>query len=66
MGNWVVRGGELIKAEDVMLEDGEVLEPLSAYDLLRHILMAAKGEKVTLSEDDTTHDEWRGLEVTRN
>ena len=46
IGDWTVHNGELVKCEDVM-GDGTI-EPFSAHDLLRYILMAAKGEQMTL------------------
>lgn len=46
VGDWTVQNGELMRCEEVMAD--KEIEPLSAHDLLRHILMAAKGEKITL------------------
>lgn len=51
IGDWVIENGELVRLEDSNIdtdEDDEVVEPLTAHELLRHILMAAKGEKVKL------------------
>ena len=41
-----MQNGELVKYEDVMTEEGEDLEPLSAIELLRHILMSPRGEQL--------------------
>ena len=46
IGDWTVHNGALEKCEDVTGD--EVIEPLSARNLLRYILMAAKGEQMTL------------------
>ena len=37
-----------MRMEDAMLDEGEDVASLSAHKLLRHILMAGKGEKVML------------------
>ena len=46
----VDREWELVKMEDsfVIDEDGNMREPLTAHELLRHIRLAAKGEKIEL------------------
>ncbi len=56
IGDWIIEYGELVRLEnpmqDVRDDEGNLLrnfvEPLTAHELLRHILMATKGEKVRL------------------
>lgn len=52
IGERVIENRELTRLEDsiqdVVDDNGNVVEPLTAHELLRHILMAAQGEKIIL------------------
>ena len=48
VGDWVVQGDTLTKLEDARLQEGEVPHILSAHELLKFILMSAKGEKTVV------------------
>ncbi len=44
----MVQNGELVKCEDTMNDEGGLLELSTAQDPLRHIVIAANGDNVTL------------------
>ena len=46
--NWIIQNDELVKLEDAMIEDDEIVEVLSPHELLKHILMSVKGEKTVV------------------
>lgn len=48
VANWVVQNDVLVKLEDADLEDGDVLHILSVHELLKFILLSAKGEKTVV------------------
>ncbi len=48
LGNWVVIDGKLKKLSEMDLLPDEKREVLTAHEMLRHILLQAKGERIDL------------------
>lgn len=48
LGDWVFKGGEMVKLDEVSWEEGEKPHILSAHDVLRYILLKAKGEEIVI------------------